>query len=379
MAETISISKNGGYSKKVFMIDSKNDIFDISTEVYFDSELDEFRDYNGKKFEIILKANEKFDPNTEKFNLEEYYFVGIGTWEFDIGLGVAKYDAIQDKTYKSFLAAFGEYNSKTIKTETWYKLRVRVIADRIQIYFNERNQKEKLVISYDISRSRQQKEERYLRGEFEELVYVISGLESLDIIYPDKLQQATNENVSKRLYNEELVKNTRPVGPLSGIVIFNPFTYVSEVKYKAKTQGTETFDGPTKTTERTSIISDIIKKYKLTEIDVKSVGKTMSETFVLQIGSNLFYQLQGKEVNLFSDEVKNTFVFKNRVIVHYEDTNKNTIQILNENFDIIKNIFVKDNAFNEDHIYKYLQLTNRSVQNVYANENELHIVFEDIE
>lgn len=379
MAKEIRISKNGGYSKKAFMIDSTNYIFEVSVDVYFDPELDDFRDYNGKKVEIILKADQRFEPNTNQFALDEYYFVGIGTWEFDVGLGVAKFDALQNKTYKSFLAAFGNYNTKNIKTGMWYTLKANVIEDKIKIFFNERGNDEKLVISYDISKDRHLKEERYLRGEFEELVYVVSGLENLDIIYPDKLLQATNPVVSKRIYNEEIVRSVRPVGPLSGIVVFNPFSYITNITYRSKSQGDDTFDGPTETIDWSFVISDIRKKYKDFSDEIVNVGKTLNQTLVIQIENNLYYKLKNGEVNLFSNEVDKFFVSKNRVIVKFLETNKNTLLVLNENFNIIKNLFVRDNGFNEDHVYKYLQLTNRGIEDVFVNGENIHVVFEDIE
>ena len=374
----IAIDDNGGFSQTVYIIDSKNEVFDLEADVFFDDALDEATDYNGKKFEFIIKSNSTYNPLTKKYNLSEYYFVGVGTYGFDIALGVAKYDFTTNKVNKTFLAGFGQYNTRNILTNTWYKLKVSVNNQFIKVMFNEKNDRPRQVLTYCIDPSRQTDPNKYLKGEFEELVYLVTGLENLDITYPEKLAEKSSQVFFDSNWNEALARDVRPVGPFSGFRVFNDMTYVTNIVYKAKIEDDRTYGEVHDVTDYTNVVSRIKTIFDISD-DVVYVGKTLNGSIVVQMGNNLFYQHGSNDPVLYSDEVDKVIVFKSIIIVKYMSNSTIQMVIVDENFKSERNVYVKDSGFNFDHIYKYLQYTQRGISNLYVTKDHLHIVMENIQ
>jgi hypothetical protein len=257
----ISISQNEPNSRRIYMIDNDNFIFDISAEVYFDSALNTIKNYKGKKFEIVLKASETFDPILGKNILNSYYYAGIGSFDFDVALGVSQFNKDTLKNESSFLAGFGDYNTKNIKSNTWYKIRCIVTNDYIRVLFNPKDEPERLVLNYFINEKYQTDTSRYLSGNFEELVYNISGLDTLNIIYPDKVEENTNSDFTRKFLNTDLIPKVRPFGSLCGFRIFNEYTYMTNVQYKYLSEDGYQIGNAFDTENLTKFIKDIKSKY----------------------------------------------------------------------------------------------------------------------
>lgn len=374
----IAIDSNGGYSQTVYIIDSKNEIFDISADVYFDDALNDIPDYNGKRFEYIIKSNSTYNPLTKKFNLSEYYFVGVGTYGFDIALGVAKYDFTSNKVNKTFLAGFGQYNTRNIKTNTWYNLKVSVNSQYIKVLFNEKDENPRQVLSYNIDASRHADADRYIKGEFEELVYLVSGLESLDITYPATLAEKSSQSFFDTNWDESLVRSTRPVGPFSGFRVFNDMTYVSNVIYKSKIEDDRTYSEVHDVSDYTNVVSRIKTVFNNTS-DISYVGKTLNGTIVILMGNSLFYKFGNSDPVLYSDSVDKVKVFKSLVIIKYTDDNTIKMVVIDEQFKTERNVYVKDSGFNADHIYKYLLYTNRGINDIFVTKDTLHVVMKTVQ
>jgi hypothetical protein len=374
----IAIDDNGGFSQTVYIIDSKNEVFDLEADVFFDEALNDFTDYNGKRFEFVVKSNSTYNPLTKKYNLSEYYFVGVGTYGFDISLGVAKYDFTTNKVNKSFLAGFGQYNTRNIRTNVWYRLKVSVNNQYIKVMFNERNDRPRQVLTYCIDPSRQTDPNKYLKGEFEELVYLVSGLDNLDITYPEKLAEKSNQVFFDTNWNEALARDVRPVGPFSGFRIFNDMTYVTNLVYRAKIEDDRTYGENHDVTDYTNVITRIKTVFGVTD-DVTYVGKTLSGTIVVMLGNNLFYQHGTNDPVLYSSTVDKVRVFKSIIIIKYMDSSTIQMVIVDEYFKTERNVYVKDSGFNSDHIYKYLLYTQRGILDIFVTDKFLHVVMQNIQ
>jgi hypothetical protein len=373
----VSKDENGGYTKTLSLIEEQNDVYQLETLVLFDNILNTTKGYNGKKFEFIIKADTKFNPNTNTFILSSYYFVGIGTYNFDIALGVAKYNPDTGKMEKTFLAGFGDYNTNNIKSNTWYKLKVLVDSDYIKVIFNEEKNLERMVINYNININYQKDINRYLSGEFEELVYLVTGLDKLKITYPDNLKSIAGDSFYNNNWNETWAANNRPIGPYSGIKIFNPYTYVKKASYVARIQGDTTFNNSNELTDLNGIILEIENNYDVSGV-IDFVGKTANGGIIVKYGSDLFSKIADRFVSKVFTNVSKVYISGNKIVVRFNDKNKLTLAICDEKFVNTQTVYVKDNFFNSDHIYKYMLWTERDIDEVYANPNRLYVTFKDI-
>jgi hypothetical protein len=257
----INIAQNEPNARRIYMIDNNNYIFDIKADVYFDSKLNEIKNYRGKKFEIILKADETFDVTSGKNILSSYYYAGIGTYDFDIALGVSQYNSVSSKNESSFLAGFGDFNTRNIKSDVWYTIRCIITNDYIRILFNEKDQAEKLVLNYFINEKYQKDTSRYLSGNFEELVYNVVGLDKMNIVYPDSAGENTNEKFVRRYINNELIPKAKPNGSLCGFRVFNEYTYMTNIQYKYLSEDGYQIGSAFDINNLSDIVLDINKKY----------------------------------------------------------------------------------------------------------------------
>jgi hypothetical protein len=374
---TISKDDNGGYAKTVSLIDEQNDVYDIESFVWFDSALNTMKNYNGKKFEFIIKAESAFNSATNTFILSSYYFLGIGTYGFEVALGVAKYNSETNTMDKTFLAGFGDYNSNNVKAGTWYKLKAVVDSNYIKVIFNDETQPDRMVIKYNIDINYQKDINKYLSGQFEELVYLVTGLDKLKITYPDHLKSIAGDSFYNNNWNETWAANIRPIGPYCGIKLFNPYTYVKSVSYKARIQNDKTFTTSNELVDLNSIILEIEKNYKVSGF-VETVGKTANGGIIVKYGNDLFQKLPNKFIAKRFGGVEKMFVVGNKVVIKFDKSNAIALAIADENFTNIQNVYVKDNFFNSDHIYKYMLWTERDIDEIYANPKQIYVTFKDV-
>jgi len=360
---------------KLYAIDDNNTIFDMAAYFKFDKKMAGMKNYDGKKFEFIIKAETIYDPVRKKHILGGYYFVGVGVYGFDIGVGIARYNSETGKMEKSFLAGFGEYNTRGVNVDTWYKLRAIVTEDFIRVIFNEKNESDRLVINYSINKKVQNDTSRYIDGSFEELVYVVTGLDKMSLTYPGKLGDKTSASFVSDNFNESLVKAFRPAGTLSGVVFHNELTYLEKLEYIAQIQGNTVYGDAHRTSDATDYLEQMYKFSGSTSIDY--IGRTTNNTLVILSGNYLFYKLNGGKINLYSDKVKEAYVNGEFVIIRYIDTESN-LQLIDQNFSTPKSVYVKDLSFNVDHIFNYLKFTNRRINKVWNGKDKVYIYFCDI-
>jgi hypothetical protein len=116
-------------------------------------------------------------------------------------------------------------------------------------------------MNYFINEKYQQDTSRYLSGNFEELVYNITGLDKLNIIYPDKAGENTNDKFVRRFINNELIPKVRPTGSLCGFRIYNEYTYMTNISYKYLSEDGYKVGNAFETNNLSDMIIDINKKY----------------------------------------------------------------------------------------------------------------------
>jgi len=358
---------------KLYAIDDNNTIFDTTAYFKFDKKMDSMKNYDGKKFEFILKASTVFDPIKKKHILGGYYFVGVGVYGFDIGLGIARYNSETGKMEKSFLAGFGEYNTRGVNVDTWYKLRAIVTEDFIRVIFNEKIDEDRLVINYNISKEVQNQPSRYIDGSFEELVYIITGLDKMSLTYPGKLGEKTSAAFVTENFNEELVKSFRPSGTLTGVVFHNEMTYMEKLEYISQIQGDTVFGDAHDTKDGINYIDTIYNMVGSKTIDY--IGRTTNNTLVIQSGNYLFYQSTGRDLNLYGSNVKEAHVNGEYVVISYTNDN---MEIVDQNFTEPISVYVKDLTFHVDHIFNYLKFTNRKINKVWNGKDKVYVQFCDL-
>lgn len=369
---------NGGYTKTISLIDNKSDIYEISAKVLFDPSINTIKNYDGKKFELILKAETSFNGNENKFILSSYYFVGIKTYGFDIALGVARYNPTTGLMEKTFLAGFGDYNSRNITANNWYSLKAKVDGDYMRVSFNNADEEDRTVINYNINTRNQKDPNRYLTGQFEELVYLVTGLKDLKITYPETLQSITGKTFYDKNWNQDWAINFKPTGSLCGINIYNDKTYISEITLTGAIQDDRTFSTTFDVTNFNDIIAEIERTYRPIGT-IQKIGKTTDGTVVIQFGSDLFYKKANNISRRVIRDVSQTFIVGESIIVKFNSNVNLRLATIDQNFSKIRSIYVKDNFINSDHIYKYLTYTNRDIKDIFASNGKIYITFIDID
>jgi len=359
--------------QKLYVIDEQLSIFDLSTDVYFDSYLDNIPGYKGKKCEFILKGETNYNPNTGKQNITSYYFVGIGTYDFDISLGLANFDPKTNTFKKTFLASFGDYNTKNIKSNTWYKLRVIITTDFIRVIFNEKTENERLVLNYAIANNRPQ--QAPLTGEMEQDIYNVAGLSNLGITYLNEVGNKTGDKFVAANVDTDLALNIRPSGFINGINLYNEYTYITNVQYNIEKPVDRIFGDCTDTVDNSNIFVEISKAYgKINKVNF--VDKTLNGTLIIVADNVLYY----KKTNIvkYKENVVGVNVFNDLVCIQINNNGIFDTIIVPETFNKISSLYIKDNNFNVDNIYQYLKFTNRTIGSIFTSNNKIFIEFCDI-
>lgn len=369
-------SDNGGYTKTISLIDNKTDVYEISATVLFDQTLNSIKNYDGKKFELILKAETTFNGNENKFILSSYYFVGIKTYGFDIALGVARYNPTTGLMEKTFLAGFGDYNSRNIRANNWYSLKAKVDGDYLRISFNDEGEDDRVVINYNINTRNQNDPNRYLTGQFEELVYLVTGLKDLKITYPENLQSITGKIFYDMNWNQDWAIKFKPTGSYCGINVYNDKTYIAEVKLTGVVQDDRTFNSTFDSINFNDAIAEIERTYKPVG-KIEKIGKTTNGNLVIQFGTDLFYKKADNMTRRVVRNVNDTYIVGESVVIKYNSAVNLRLAVSDQDFANIRPVYVKDNFLNSDHIYKYLTYTNRDISNIYASNGKIYITFVD--
>lgn len=312
--EVVGVNSDSGSIDVMQMIDVAAGNYTITTDVIFDSKI--IKEEYQKRFELILKA-EMANVKNNDWAMTDYYFVGIGVYDFDIGLGMRSVDPKTGTAQQTYLASFGEFNARNIKVDTWYTLKATVSNTNIKVYFYERGMDPQLVLNYNIDKKYEKLSERYLKGQYETLEAIVSGLSELLITYPDKLGNTVSSKYTYENFKEEFAKTLPINGNYCGFRTYNPYTYVSKVEYSTIVPKQYKWGSTLDVTSKDEILEEIKRDWGMpVNPEIKKYKKTLNFTTYVLINDTLFYkQLRG-------------FVQKYPRPVYDFDTNENKIFVI---------------------------------------------------
>jgi hypothetical protein len=367
---------NAGFTKTISLINNKNSVYEITANVIFDPALNLIKNYDGKKFELILNAEVGFSGTTNDFILTSYYFVGIKTYNFTIALGVAKFNPTTGLMEKTILAGYGNYNGRDIVANQYYTLGAQVDGNYLRVSFNNMGEDKQTVINYNINSRNAGDPNRYLTGGFEELCYLVTGLSNLGITYPDNLASITGTTVYNQIWDEQWAINFKPVGQYSGIKVFNNLTYLGEVSLTGSVQDAYTYTNAYDTTNWNAVILEIQNTYGPTG-NITNIGKTTNGTLVVLYGNTVFYKSGDNITKQYISDVSQMFVVGEFIVVEFLPDNDLVLGVIDQFFSNIQAIYIKDNSFNSDNLYRYQEYTGRSISGVFCNNQKLYLTFEN--
>jgi hypothetical protein len=308
----IGVTNNNGSIDIINLIDKPSNNFAISCDVIFDETI--FNKNFDKKFELILKA--KADYIEDSFGINDFYFVGIGTYNFDVGLGMRSIDKTTGELKETYLASYGDFNIKGIKLDIWYTLKAEIKDNYINVFLNEKNSPEKLVLHYNIDKKYEKMTERYLNGEFENLQSVIIGLQQLTVTYPNKLNNTVSADYTLTNFKEEFAKTIPINGYLSGFKVYNPYTYVSNIKFDYYKTNNYKYGFTTDGQSYDYIIDNIKNTYGLPQNpDVKKVHQALNFTIFILINDTLYYQKGNNFTEIYKNRVDNFYIVGDKIFI----------------------------------------------------------------
>lgn len=308
----VGIKGNNGSIDIINLIDKASTNFSLSCDVAFDKNIYD-KEYD-KKFELILKSRNDFIE--DKFGMTDFYFVGIGTYNFDIGLGMRSIDKNTGEIKETYLASYGDFNVKNIKVDTFYTVRAELTDNYINVYFNEKGQEEELVLHYNIDKKYEKLTERYLKGEFETLQSIITGLQELTITYPNELGNTVSSEYVFNNFKEELAKTLPINGYYSGFRVFNPYTYVSNIKFDYFTPKQYKYGFTTDCTSFNDIIENIKRLFALpANPEIKKIQQARNYTVFILINDSLYYQHANNAPELYKNAVDNFYIIEDKIFI----------------------------------------------------------------
>jgi hypothetical protein len=312
--KTVGINNDYGYRDVIVLSDVESYDYEVSCDVIFDKDIID----NGyqKKFELILKAENNYNKSDFDWGISDFYFVGFGTYNFDIGLGMRSYDQETKALNETYLASWGEYNTRSIKVDTWYTISARVTTDSIKIYFNERGEDRRLILNYNTNKKYEKLSERYLKGEYETLQAVLIGLEELGVTYPAKLGNKVSSEYTLENFKNEFAATLPVNGFYSGFRVFNPNTYVGTAKITVNTPKQYTFSTTTDEKSLNGLLNKVKVKFNTTDsVDVQKYDKSRTFVEYVQLDSKLYYSIEGKDPNVFGWDVESFYVVQDKVFI----------------------------------------------------------------
>lgn len=308
----VGTTNNNGSIDVINLIDKPSNNFSISCDVIFDENM--FNQNFDKNFELILKA--KPDYINGDFGINDFYFIGIGTYNFDVALGMRSIDKTTGALKQTYLASYGDFNIKGIKLETWYTLKAEIKDNYINVYLNEKNNPEKLVLHYNIDKKYEKMTERYLNGEFENLQSIIIGLQQLAITYPNELNNTVSNEYTLTNFKEEFAKTIPINGYFSGFKIYNTYTYVSNVNFEYYDSIKYKYGFTTDGHSYDDIIETIKTSYGLPENpDVKKMQQALNFTIFILINDTLYYQKFNHFPEIYKNKVDTFYIIGDKIFI----------------------------------------------------------------
>lgn len=311
---SVGIDSNHGSINVIQVIDTEASNFSLSTDVIFDTDISN-TDLD-KHFELILKGENNLSRKYNQFGLTDFYYVGIGANNWDISLGMRSIDTNTLTIKDTLLANWGEYNVRNIQSNVWYTLKATVSNTEIKIYFHEKSQPEKIVLTYNINKKYEKFTERYLKGEFENLQAIIVGLKELGIDYPSTIGDSVSTDYTFKHFNAEFA-GTLPInGTYSGVRVFNDLTYFTNVKFKVNYPTQYKFGGAYDTKSFNSIINDLTARNIVPKNpEVNKVLSGLNFTDYVLINDTLFYKFQDKQTEIYPRPVIDIHLVDTKVII----------------------------------------------------------------
>jgi hypothetical protein len=310
---TVGINSNNGSIDVLQLIDTPSTTYTVEADVLFDEKIIE-EDYD-KRFDLILKAETNYVKGNE-WGVVSYYFVGIGAYNFDLSLGMRTVDLNTGEVKETFLASFGEFNTRNIKVGTWYTVKADVSRTRIKVFLYERGTAPQLALNYNIDKKYEKLSERYLKGQYETLEAIVEGLNNLLITYPNKLGDTVSAKFTFDNFKEELAKTLPVNGHYSGFKTFNTLTYVSRVLFTSKTPKQYKWGSTLDIVSLNDIIEEIKRTYGLpSDPDVKKIKKTLNFTTYVLINDTLYYKENNGFIQKYSRPVYDFDTVENKIFV----------------------------------------------------------------
>lgn len=310
---TVGIISNDGSINVMMLTDVASTNYSISCDVIFDSAI--VGTDIDKHFELILKAQNSFVRDQKQWGITDFYYVGVGAEDFDIGLGMRTID-ISGNFNETFLASFGEYNVRSIKADTWYTLKATVESTKIKIYFNEKDKNPELVINYNTNLNNESISDRYLQGEFETLQAVIAGLQNLGITYPAELGNTVSSQYTFEKFKQEFAATLPIKGFYTGFRVFNSLTYVANVQYIANSPKQYQFGAAYDATPYNDIIYRITNRFGLPiNPEVIKVASSLNFTVFVQINDQLFYQYKNNDPEKYQNPIITFATVDDKIVV----------------------------------------------------------------
>lgn len=312
--KTIEVKESGSSVDIMYLHGVESNDYSISFDFIFDKNI-ELTDYL-KQFEIIIKAENTYSQIDKKYNITDFYYVGTNTYNFDIGLGMRSVDNTTGEVKETFLASFGDYNARNIKSNVYYTITAKVSNNNIRIFFNERNQPEQFVLNYSIDYKYEKLTDRYLKGHYESLERIVIGLQQLKAVYPITLPDMIGDQYTFDNFKEEFASTLPVNGTYTGFRLYNPLTYVSEVRYIINKPKQYTFGSAYRSSSFNQILDDIKRNFALPDdayiVDIK---KTLDGTLYIQINNQLYYQVYNQPPQLYKNMVESFQIWNDKIFI----------------------------------------------------------------
>lgn len=309
----VGLNKNSGAINTIQLVDVPSNFYTVTADVIFDGNIVN-EDYQ-KRFDLILKGENTY-VNGNDWGLTDFYFVGIGAYNFDISLGMRSVDRLTGEVKETFLASFGEFNTRNVKVDTWYTLSAEVSRTSIKVFFHEKNNPPMLVLNYNIDKKYEKLSERYLKGEFETLEAVVEGLEELMITYPNKLGNSVSNKFTFENFKEEFAKTLPINGFYSGFRAFNKYTYVGNFVFKTSSPKQYKWGSTLDIRSLNKILEDIKRSWGMpVNPDIKKIKKTLNFTTYVLINDTLFYRKENGFIEKYPNPVYDFDTIENKIFV----------------------------------------------------------------
>lgn len=310
----VGLNNNSGKRDVLYLIDTESNDYELSCDVIFDKNI--VNNSYEKKFEIIVKAENSYDYSTEQWGITGFYYIGIGTNNFDVSIGMRKYDQETKELKDTYLASFGDYNVQNIMPDVWYTLSVKVSGTNIKVYINSKGEDRKLVLNYNINKKYEKLTERYLKGQWDTLEAILVGLNELKMTYPAKLGDTVSSEYTYKNFKEEFAATIPINGSFTGIRLFNPMTYVGNVRYTINKPKKYTMGSTIDVVSIHDFLVDIQDRFGIPEnSDIKKFERSLDFVEYVQINDSLYWRVNKGKPEKYSGIIETFYRVQDKIFV----------------------------------------------------------------